>query len=139
MSGAFFCSICFEAGSNSAYFFQVNDMCDPVTSPTLLCIFHFRPKCSKELCFLIDLTLHKWKSEVDTSPPGRPLFQTFPSTYSQTNIRIEYTSQEVYVSKLLQYIFGPNQKYLKCILSSLPKIRGMAFSLNSSAKKQKTR
>ena len=68
MSGAFFCSICFEAGSNSAYFFQVNDMCDPVTSPTLLCIFHFRPKCSKELCFLIDLTLHKWKSEVDTSP-----------------------------------------------------------------------
>ena len=105
MSGAFFCSICFEAGSNSAYFFQVNDMCDPVTSPTLLCIFHFRPKCSKELCFLIDLTLHKWKSEVDTSPPGRPLFQTFPSTYSQTNIRIEYTSQEVYVSKLLQWIY----------------------------------
>ena len=73
----------------------------------MLNIIFSNKKIRKELCFLIDLTLHKWKSEVDTSPrppdgPSRLKLETFPSTYSQTNIRIEYTSQEVYVSKLLQ-------------------------------------
>ena len=53
------------------------------------------------------------------SAARRPLSaQTFPSTYSQTNIRIEYTSQEVYVSKLLQWIYYYTYPHLyrpKCL------------------------